>query len=349
MITEEIFSELINRPESTVLDFKREQYKFCKDSTDKTHAFIKDIISFCNTVREETAYIIIGISKEDNKTELIGIDKNIDDAIFQEKIKDKVYPKPKFLYYPFTYQGKTFGIIEIPVTKYQEPITPVTNFKGLDVGKVYYRRGSSNSEALAREIILINDWLKEMPKRNNSYSLLDKVGHLLSLATSGKMPLSHVITQTLKIAKENNLEQLLQFCNGELLGWSNIYEDSMYDYLKYRFMNFIASPQSLSITFSPYTPHDSRQMYKALLELDGFYEQKLLFSESILDIESNLQKLTENKGNIMYVKEFTLNVINRDNKSKSDQKKIKIYAIKDNFDALYISIKQKFIEELLAI
>ena len=97
MITELDFENLISRPESTLLDFKREQYKIINDESGiKTAGFIKDIVSFSNTIRTETAYIVIGISTDNDDKELIGIDLNIDDATFQEKIKDKVYPKPTF-------------------------------------------------------------------------------------------------------------------------------------------------------------------------------------------------------------------------------------------------------------
>ncbi|KAA6304405.1 hypothetical protein EZS27_043946, partial [termite gut metagenome] len=42
--------------------FKREQYCIQNNSSNKTDEFIKDIICFANTIREETAYILLGIS-----------------------------------------------------------------------------------------------------------------------------------------------------------------------------------------------------------------------------------------------------------------------------------------------
>ena len=76
MITELDFENLISRPESTILDFKREQYKIINDESGiKTSGFVKDIISFANTIRTETAYIIIGISADnDNKENHIRFD-----------------------------------------------------------------------------------------------------------------------------------------------------------------------------------------------------------------------------------------------------------------------------------
>ena len=220
-MTESEFEELLNRPESTTLDFKKEQYKIINDQTGvKTSEFIKDIICFCNSIRTECAYIIIGVStNENNEKCLLGLDNNIDDATFQEKIKDKVTPRPVFYYYVIRYKGKNFGLIEIPVFKYSEPVTPVVKMKGLEVGRVYSRRGSSNSEAIGREILLIDKWLNGLPSLSDSLNQSEEVSTLLSKITSNQLMLSNAISEALRIAKKYSLKKLLDFCNGELLGW----------------------------------------------------------------------------------------------------------------------------------
>ena len=148
MITKTKFKMLIEGQESSVLDFKSKMYDF-SNKEKATSDFVKDVICMSNTIRKEDSYIIIGVEeKNDGKKELHGLDMDIDDAILQDKVKDKVYPRPNFSYYTMTYEEKQFGIIEFPVTKYSTPLTPTSKLKGLEVGKVYYRQGTSNSEAL---------------------------------------------------------------------------------------------------------------------------------------------------------------------------------------------------------
>ena len=90
----ELFEKLINKPESETLDFKKKFYNLSEP--DKEASFLKDIISFSNTIRTETAYIIFGI--EETETEgniLVGITEKIDDARLQQKVEFKVKPVPK--------------------------------------------------------------------------------------------------------------------------------------------------------------------------------------------------------------------------------------------------------------
>jgi hypothetical protein len=69
---------------------------------------------------------------------------------------NKAFPNPVFSYYTFKYSDKQFGILEIPIRKYSEPISPTIKMRGLEPGKIYFRRGSTNSEANGREVITIN-------------------------------------------------------------------------------------------------------------------------------------------------------------------------------------------------
>ena len=92
MINQAEFERLINMSETSTLDFKTKMYDF-KDDNDlrKTAKFVKDIIAFSNTIRNESSYIIIGIEeKTDGTKEFHGLDKFIDDGILQDIVKDKV-------------------------------------------------------------------------------------------------------------------------------------------------------------------------------------------------------------------------------------------------------------------
>ena len=180
-MTKSEFEILLQKPESSNLDFKRCQYEIINDTGNvKTAKFVKDIVSFCNTIRTETSYIIIGVEIKDNGIkELLGLNKNVDDSIFQEKVKNKVFPIPNFLYHTIQYHDKTFGIIEIPVKKYSAPISSTIKFKGLEPGKIYFRRGSSNSEADFREIIMINKWMESLPEEIQENSLSDQISQMI--------------------------------------------------------------------------------------------------------------------------------------------------------------------------
>ena len=54
-----LFADLLKRPESETLDFKRELHDF--SDPDKRTEFAKDIICLANTPRESSAYIVFGV------------------------------------------------------------------------------------------------------------------------------------------------------------------------------------------------------------------------------------------------------------------------------------------------
>lgn len=344
MITEKEFIELIRNPESTTLDFKREQYCLQNNSSNKTNEFIKDIICFANTIREKTAYILIGIS---SNGDLLGIDDKTDDAIFQQKIKDKVYPKPHFLYYTFDYDNKLFGIIEIPVFKYPEPIVPVVKMKSLEVGRVYFRRGSSNSEAIGREIIFINKWLENLPAQHQSSSVIEEISSLLSKTTARESLLSNCISEGLAIANKYKLNTLHKFCDGELQGWAKYPKELEGEFLDYRSKDFILSPANVNLEIPRFYNSNAIQLYNEIRKMNLFNERTIVFTEPISEIENALSKLVENKGNMLYVKDINSIYIEADGSKTTSA--FKMYAISDNFERLYNSIKQRFIEILISM
>src|SRR4051812_444009 len=100
MITINEFEKLLESSENQFLDFKSKIYDFDNDER-ATSKFIKDIIAFSNTPRRKKGYIVFGVKVLEDGTKVHeGIPKLIDDAILQQKIKDKVTPIPKFNFYP---------------------------------------------------------------------------------------------------------------------------------------------------------------------------------------------------------------------------------------------------------
>ena len=345
MITELNFENLISRPESTILDFKREQYKIINDESGiKTAGFVKDIISFANTIRTETAYVIIGISTDNDNKELIGIDFSIDDATLQEKIKDKVYPKPNFLYYVVNYKLNKFGIIEIPVTKYSEPIAPIVKMKGLEVGKIYFRRGSSNSEAIGKEIILIDKWLNSLPSVVESLSLNDEISNLLSRLTSNKYQLSNILSDALRVAKKHHLKSLIDFCVGELSGWKQPENEEIINFLSYRMQPTLLIPGVVEINNNSF--YSSLQIYSELKNSDQAYEQRILFIQPINSLE-NLIAQYKTKNNALAIYKTSMDKLFKGN-NMSDFP-ITAVATTDSLDNIYSRIRQKLIDILLTV
>ncbi|MBD2560513.1 MULTISPECIES: RNA-binding domain-containing protein [Nostoc] len=202
------FEKLLLKPEGFVIDFKRGQY--CLDTQENKASCIKDIISMANTIREGSAYIVMGIEDKDGtrikykhgNTDLAyqyGITELLDDNYFQSLVKDKVNPKPKFLSYIYTdEQSNKFGIIEIFIIKGIKLFRPVKNYGGkkLEANVLYHRRGSSNEPASADEEERIYRWFNEIenPPWNEFYSAchnFDDKGRLFILISRPELNLSN--------------------------------------------------------------------------------------------------------------------------------------------------------------
>ena len=350
-MTNENFANILSNSESNILDFKRTQYDFVNNNNEvNTAKFVKDIVSFCNTIRTEPAYIILGVGlAEDGEKELIGLDRHIDDAVFQEKIKNKVSPNPNFSYSTIRFDGKTFGVFEIPVTKYIEPIFSTIKMKGLEPGKVYFRRGSSNSEATGREVILINKWLENLPSNSNNNSINEEVSKIILNITTKTLPLSEQIAASLKLAKEYGLNQLLTFCEGELSGWHNRSENmDIENELSYRIQKVVMTPNDVKLNpYSFYSP-TPQQMLEELKKVDkDAFEKTMLFPHPITQIESYLTGFSTNKDKSLIV--LTSDADSLFNNPKYKGFKIKIFATAHNLETIYQGIRQKLIGNLLEI
>jgi hypothetical protein len=198
------FEKLLLNPEGFLIDYKRDQYLL--DDNDNKADCIKDIISLANTIRQTSAFIVMGIEEIDGKRSKYkhrskslsyeyGITRIIDDQVFQSLVKDKVNPKPYFLYYTHTDKdGNKFGIIEIFIRKGVDPFRPIKDFggrrKNIKFGTLYYRLGSTNEPASgdkdAEDRIFI--WFHEIENQHWDELLLachnfDAKGRLFILIT----------------------------------------------------------------------------------------------------------------------------------------------------------------------
>ena len=153
-------STLLTHPESKTLDFKAKGYDLSKGRGKR--AFAKDLASFANTPRAGDAHIVLGVKKQlDGSSELLGLDKAIDDSDLQAIAGSLLEPAPQFSYQPILHCGVLLGLITIPPDQ-EYPVAPrATHGEGFVEGGIYFRRGSRNSAASTREQERIWDWFHD--------------------------------------------------------------------------------------------------------------------------------------------------------------------------------------------
>jgi predicted HTH transcriptional regulator len=212
-----LFESLISRPEGRILDFKISTYNFHDNKEVEDAKFIEDILSFCNTQRNEAAFIVTGIAEESGSVKLIGVDRFHDDAILQQKAMDKIWPKQVFSSYLFSYKEKLFGIIEFPIYPYDRPLVSTKELKGVTLDTLYIRRGSSNSPASASEIMNVIDWLSALKLSNGQMNLLkEEAGLILSALSNTLTPLSATLSRMHLYGRKTGNAVIIDFCTGEL-------------------------------------------------------------------------------------------------------------------------------------
>lgn len=146
-----LYDRWLYESESDSLDFKRDQYKFIKASELDKSELLKDILSMANSWRRVDGYIVIGVEdKPEKPNNILGITEHIDDADLQQFVNSKVSRTCLFEYSTYTNEGKTLGIIIIPVQK--RPIYLTKNYGALKADTVYVKRGSSTDIAKPDEV-----------------------------------------------------------------------------------------------------------------------------------------------------------------------------------------------------
>jgi len=340
------FEELINRAESHKIDFKSQQYDIIKDKTgEKTAEFIKDIISFTNTIRNESAYIILGIEELKDGTKIFhGINKHIDDETFQQKIKDKVNPKPIFSYSIFDYENKKYGIIEIPIRYYSEPIAPINKLKGLESGRVYFRRGTSNSEASNSEIIEINDWFRTLKQINSSIHKGSNLSDVLIKLNKIDTPLAPIASELLNYATKINNNEIAQFFESEVKGWDH---ENIKQYPK-NFFNY----RKIKAVYSPLEikgmegADNGIRAYRDLIKREDSKEIEIIFDPPISTLDKEITRIKENGIGKLYSQKRDIPKLLR-NSSLSGE--IMLYYLYDNYIELIQNIRYKYIEKLMEL
>jgi len=335
------FEKLLAQTETSFLDFKAELYDFRNDrfATDK---LVKDIISFSNTIRNQTSRIIFGVSEnEDGILKLDGISKTIDDAILQEKVKDKIFPSSVFCYTTVTKDDKIFGIMEFPITKFELPLSATKKLKGIEPGKFYYRRGTSNTEATGLDTIRIMKWLESLPGHTDYNELNEEVSNFIVRLSNQEEKLSIVIPELLKIGKKFNLEMITEFC---LVQVGGIKPNSKFD-KDYRKQKVYGSPVKADFNDNPYVSVTQNKVRSEMLESEDFYPVKIMFPQPLIELEELIGKFSESSGLSM-----TIQKSNAGSFFKTDKDlPFYIYCLEDDYKSVYNNIRQLAIDLLMEI
>ena len=151
--------------EGRLIDYKICDYDLSDE--EKKIDFIKDVLSMANTPRDpnEQALIFLGVKYkigEDN--ELVGLDKFRDEIYYQNILKGKLLNVPPAIKcHPFDLGGKKILGIEICIDQNNSsPYVCLQNkTEKLLKDRIYYRVGSSNTEAIGIARENIHRWFTE--------------------------------------------------------------------------------------------------------------------------------------------------------------------------------------------
>lgn len=146
-----IIEELLFEEESSILDFKQQQYPFANENDYKKSELLKDILAFANAWRRNDAYILIGIEEvKGARSNVLGIDNDLDDSDLQQFVNSKTQRPLIFEYKNTKVDNKNIGLIKIPIN--ERPIYLKKDYGKLKKDIVYIRRGSSTGKASPDEI-----------------------------------------------------------------------------------------------------------------------------------------------------------------------------------------------------
>lgn len=149
----DLLETFLHESESTTLDFKVEQYPFSKATDIEKSELIKDLLAFVNAWRRTDAYILIGVREKGlGRHEVVGLNDtdHLPDHSLQQFVSSLTNAPVEFSYRSFEHQGKSIGVIRIPVQR--RPRFLRKNYGRLEREVVYIRRGSSTERARPDEI-----------------------------------------------------------------------------------------------------------------------------------------------------------------------------------------------------
>lgn len=144
--------------EGSKLDFKKTPYV-----KENYHELLKDIMSMANVLTNEKRYIVIGVKEHPDSTKeyfSIPKEKIVDQATFQQIVRDNIEPTIDFSYYPIELEDNTLGIIEIKNCEDAPYMMKKDYSPSLKKGDCFIRKGSQIEKLTRRDLDEILEFKK---------------------------------------------------------------------------------------------------------------------------------------------------------------------------------------------
>lgn len=270
---EQFLQSLLYEEESEYLDVKQQQYHFVKATDAEKSELLKDILSFANAWRRSDAFIMIGVEDvKGGKNKVVGITELFDDATLQQFINSKTQRPITFSYRNYSLEGKTIGLIHIPVQR--RPFYLIKDYGKLVKHIVYIRRGTSTAKADPEEIAQIGSSATQLagfPELEVFFCDPDKRTRQTEIPVISSLVL---ITPDKKSIQDFVSPRKDPFGLGSL--YENVNRNYYRDLVEYTQISRIVSPLFFAITnLSEITAHDVRLEIKisgkeGVVAMDGY-------------------------------------------------------------------------------
>lgn len=331
----EIFESLLQYSEGRIIDYKRTMYDFSNDpQKENLFAFLKDIISFSNTIRNEASYIIIGVKDEKGNKDFCGMPNSVDmdEAELQAKAKSKIFPHPYFNYHIVHHDEKRFGVFEFPIHKYDTLLSSRFDFKSkVKAGEPYHRVGSMNEPVSIQQGIQIHEWFKSLTHPSDSATISSCIKDLLYDSTDEGNKLTDIMIDALDLAKKYKFKELEKFCSDELTG--NI-SDKDYRYVNTMFSIGTIQHNGINVTKQMITEHLRKEV--------NLFHYDVYLGHSINQLEISHDRSVKNNS---YAQHYSkIKAIKPD--FNGEDYDITFYLFADTFEKILSSIRQELIKKL---
>jgi hypothetical protein len=340
MIEKNQIENILQKPESSTLDFKRQLYDFANNPEAANAALVKDVCAMINTIRTQSSYIIFGVDANPGfPNVVVGLSSAVDEGIFQDKVKTKISPNPEFSYNTISINNKLIGVMEFPLRRYESPVAPTINMRGVKSGTIYFRQGSTNTEASGHEVIRIYEWIKSLPAAHNIQNKHDELIGLLIQLQHMDLPLAPILPKMLTIGKKYQIQSIVEFANFELKGVEGTQLENAEPF-KYRlqkvFIDFGASVQINNVGFT------ASQIRDAIRKEEHFIESDLHMGKSVQEMETMIADMTDN-NNMRFA------VLDSNSKTimpwyKGNDTRLRVYLFSEDLTNTIRRIRQKAID-----
>ncbi|WP_157796524.1 AlbA family DNA-binding domain-containing protein [Bacillus sp. FJAT-45037] len=238
--------------EGTRLDFKKEQY-----IKEKYQDLIKDIMAMANAPIEGRRHIIIGVKDKPDGTKdyfSLNRDEIVDQATFQQIIRENVEPSIDFSYFTHEMDGNLFGVIEIEQCT-NPPCMMRKDYKGLKKGECFIRKGSQQERMTRSD-------LDEMLKHKEKVQFDNKI--LIGFNKNLDSKISVDAVEELHFPSDKAKDKIEGIIEGrELIGEDNTNALSMLAKLGMNYSNIMGN--------APYEQRSTEELKKDLKSLKETY------------------------------------------------------------------------------